>query len=139
MSDPRTRALTASRAHPSFGTIVRLSPSPKNRRSLNEPSVAFDRPQDEDPRFAQIMRVKNPKQRLRKFTDACKTRTVCPSSGTPQPQYRLEGMKITAEFKQRGEEDQLPEGGERKQIVTAERAYEILTVSYTHLTLPTKA
>ena len=29
------------------------------------------------------MRVKNPKQRLRKFTDACKTRTVCPSSGTP--------------------------------------------------------
>ena len=72
------------------------------------------------------MRVKNPKQRLRKLTDACKTRTVCPSSGTPQPQYRLEGMKITAEFKQRGEEDHLPEGGERKQIVTAERAYEIL-------------
>ena len=56
------------------------------------------------------MRVKNPKQRLRKFTDACKTKTVCPSSGTPQPQYRLEGMKITAEFKQRGEEDYLPEG-----------------------------
>ena len=89
-------------------------------------SASIDRPQDEDPRFAQIMRVKNPKQRLRKFTDACKTRTVCPSSGTPQPQYRLEGMKITAEFKQRGEEDHLPEGGERKQIVTAERAYEIL-------------
>ena len=73
---------------------------PKNSSVDVVPSI--DRPQDEDPRFAQIMRVKNPKQRLRKFTDACKTRTVCPSSGTPQPQYRLEGMKITAEFKQRG-------------------------------------
>jgi DNA-directed RNA polymerase II subunit RPB1 len=72
------------------------------------------------------MRVKNPKQRLRKFTDACKTRTVCPSSGTPQPQYRLEGMKITAEFKQRGEDDYLPEGGERKQVITAEKALSIL-------------
>ena len=49
-----------------------------------------------------------------------------PEQRHPQPQYRLEGMKITAEFKQRGEEDHLPEGGERKQIVTAERAYEIL-------------
>jgi len=81
---------------------------------------------NEDPRFAQLMRIKNGKQRLRKFTDACKTRTVCPSSGTPQPQYRLEGMKITAEFKQRGEDDYLPEGGERKQIISAEKALSIL-------------
>ena len=86
----------------------------------------FWRAQDNDPRFAQLMRIKNPKQRLRKFTDACKTKTVCPSSGTPQPQYRLEGMKITAEFKQRGEEDSLPEGGERKQVITAEKALSIV-------------
>jgi DNA-directed RNA polymerase II subunit RPB1 len=57
------------------------------------------------------MRIKNSKQRLKKFTDVCKTKSICPSSGTPQPQYRLEGMKITAEFKQRGEDDYMPEVG----------------------------
>ena len=80
---------------------------------------------DEDPKFAQLMRIKNPKNRLKKLTDACKTKTVCPYTGTAQPQYRLEGMKITAEFKQRDEE-LLPEGGERKVVVTAERALQIL-------------
>jgi DNA-directed RNA polymerase II subunit RPB1 len=80
---------------------------------------------DEDPKFAQLMRIKNPKNRLKKLTDACKTKSVCPYTGTAQPQYRLEGMKITAEFKHRDEE-LLPEGGERKVIVTAERALQIL-------------
>jgi DNA-directed RNA polymerase II subunit RPB1 len=80
---------------------------------------------DEDPKFAQLMRIKNPKNRLKKLTDACKTKTVCPYTGTAQPQYRLEGMKITAEFKHRDEE-LLPEGGERKVVVTAERALQIL-------------
>ena len=61
----------------------------------------------------------------KKLTDACKTKSVCPYTGTAQPQYRLEGMKITAEFKQRDEE-LLPEGGERKVVVTAERALQIL-------------
>ena len=72
------------------------------------------------------MRIKNNKQRLRKFTDACKTKTICPSTGTPQPQYRLEGMKITAEFKKLEEDDYLPEGGERKQVITPEKALNIL-------------
>ena len=82
--------------------------------------------QNEDPKFAQIMRIKNNKQRLRKFTDSCKTKTICPSTGTPQPQYRLEGMKITAEFKKLDEDDYLPEGGERKQVITPEKALSIL-------------
>ena len=72
------------------------------------------------------MRIKNNKQRLRKFTDSCKTKTICPSTGTPQPQYRLEGMKITAEFKKLDEDDYLPEGGERKQVITPEKALSIL-------------
>ena len=79
---------------------------------------------DEDPKFAQLMRIKNPKNRLKKLTDACKTKTVCPYTGTAQPQYRLEGMKITAEFKQ--PDGNSSGGGERKVVVTAERALQIL-------------
>ena len=70
---------------------------------------------DEDPRFRRS-RVKN-RSRLRKFTDACKTDGM-PSSGTPQPQYRLEGMnhrRVQAE----GEEI-LPEGASASSV-TAER------------------
>ena len=133
---PRPAAVSPDRVEPFESDVTppprpHLRPRPAARPEAHPtaPTPFFfllSAPQNEDPRFAQIMRVKNPKQRLRKFTDACKTKTVCPSSGTPQPQYRLEGMKITAEFKQRGEEDYLPEGGERKLVITAEKALSIL-------------
>ena len=35
-------------------------------------------------------------------------------------------MKITAEFKKLEEDDYLPDGGERKQVITPERALNIL-------------
>ena len=49
-------------------------------RSTHPPPLPSTPPQNEDPKFAQIMRIKNNKQRLRKFTDACKTKTICPST-----------------------------------------------------------
>ena len=78
-----------------------------------------------DARFNQIMRIQNPKHRLKKLTDACKTRTECPHTGTAQPSYRCEGMKITANF-EKCDEELLPDGGERKVVITAEKALQIL-------------
>jgi len=75
------------------------------------------------------MKIRNPKHRLKKFADTCKTKKICPSTGTPQPQYRLDGMKITAEFKVSADEEDsgmMSYGGERKIQVTAEMALKIL-------------
>ena len=74
------------------------------------------------------MKIRNPKHRLKKFADTCKTKKICPSTGTPQPQYRLDGMKITAEFKVSADEEDsgmMSYGGERKIQVTAEMALKI--------------
>lgn len=92
------------------------------------------------------MRIKNPKNRLRKILDACKNKTKCEGGdeidvqgqdsdqpvkksrggcGAQQPKISIEGMKMTAEYKaQRKKNDdpeQLPEPVERKQTLTAER------------------
>jgi DNA-directed RNA polymerase II subunit RPB1 len=42
-------------------------------------------------------------------------------TGNPQPQYRLEGLKITAEFpKLKGDEEQEQDNVERKQVRAGE-------------------
>jgi DNA-directed RNA polymerase II subunit RPB1 len=46
------------------------------------------------------MRIKNPKQRLKKFTDTCKTKTVCPSSGGGR--YKLNPVQLTHRLKAPG-------------------------------------
>lgn len=67
--------------------------------------------------------------RLRRFADACRTKTVCPDTGQPQPSFRMEAGKITAEYKERkrAEDDDEPvaDVGERKQPMSAERVHEI--------------
>jgi len=60
--------------------------------------------------------------------DACKSVQVCPETNQLQPAFRLEGGKITAEYRERkrGEEDEeLPDAAERKITMTAERVHEI--------------
>lgn len=70
-----------------------------------------------DPKFADLMRIKNPKSRLRAFVDACKTKTSCPETQQLQPQFRLDAGKIYAEYKERSADaDRLPEPADRKQV-----------------------
>uniref|UniRef100_A0A9I9D6E9 DNA-directed RNA polymerase subunit n=1 Tax=Cucumis melo TaxID=3656 RepID=A0A9I9D6E9_CUCME len=106
---------------------------------------------EEDPKFKQALRIKNPKNRLRKILDACKNKTKCEGGdeidvqgqdsdqpvkksrggcGAQQPKITIEGMKMTAEYKaqrkKNDDQEQLPEPVERKQTLTAERVLGIL-------------
>lgn len=92
------------------------------------------------------MRVRNPKNRLKKILDACKNKTKCDGGddidvsvqdsekpakksrggcGAQQPKLTIEGMKMIAEYKAQrkksDDQEQLPEPVERKQTLTAER------------------
>lgn len=92
------------------------------------------------------MKIKNPKNRLKKILDACKNKTKCEGGddldvqgqdteepvkksrggcGAQQPKLTIEGMKMIAEYKAQrkksDDQDQLPEPVERKQTLTAER------------------
>jgi DNA-directed RNA polymerase II subunit RPB1 len=100
----------------------------------------------EDHKFKQAMKIKNPKNRLKKILDACKNKTKCEGGddldvqgqdteepvkksrggcGAQQPKLTIEGMKMIAEYKAQrkksDDQDQLPEPVERKQTLTAER------------------
>lgn len=100
----------------------------------------------EDPKFKQALRIKNPKNRLRKILDACKNKTKCEGGdeidvqgqesdqpvkksrggcGAQQPKITIDGMKMTAEYKaqrkKNDDQEQLPEPVERKQTLSAER------------------
>lgn len=100
----------------------------------------------EDHKFKQALKIRNPKNRLKKILDACKNKTKCEGGdeinvqgedgeepvkksrggcGAQQPKLTIEGMKMIAEYKaQRKKSDdpeQLPEPVERKQTLTAER------------------
>jgi DNA-directed RNA polymerase II subunit RPB1 len=61
--------------------------------------------------------------------DACKTKHFCPETGQPQPSFRMEGGKITAEYRERkrnDEEEDLPSGPvDRKSVLTAEQVHTI--------------
>lgn len=102
-------------------------------------------PQD-DHKFKQAMRIRNPKNRLKKILDACKNKTKCEGGdeidvkgqesdepvkksrggcGAQQPKLTIEGMKMIAEYKaqrkRNDDQEQLPEPVERKQTLSAER------------------
>ncbi|KAL3624527.1 DNA-directed RNA polymerase II subunit rpb1 [Castilleja foliolosa] len=105
---------------------------------------------EEDPKFKQAMRIRNPKHRLRKILDACKNKTKCEGGdeidvqgqdserlkksrggcGAQQPKISIDGMKMVAEYKlqkkKSDDQDQMPEPVERKQTLTAEKVLSIL-------------
>ena len=107
----------------------------------------------EDTKFQQALKIKNPKNRLRRSYDACKSKKVCSGGedlegqdqqdteepvkkkggcGAQQPNITVDGMKMVAEFKttkkKNDEQDQLPEPVERKQILSAERVCTLLSL-----------
>ncbi|KAJ6413303.1 hypothetical protein OIU84_006156 [Salix udensis] len=106
---------------------------------------------EEDHKFKQALKIKNPKSRLKKILDACKNKTKCDGGdeidvqgqdneepvkksrggcGAQQPKITIEGMKMIAEYKAQrkksDDQEQLPEPVERKQTLTAERVLSVL-------------
>uniref|UniRef100_A0A803NGC0 DNA-directed RNA polymerase subunit n=1 Tax=Cannabis sativa TaxID=3483 RepID=A0A803NGC0_CANSA len=106
---------------------------------------------EDDHKFKQAMKIKNPKNRLRKILDACKNKQKCDGGdeidvqgqeteepvkksrggcGAQQPKLTIDGMKIIAEYKaarkKSDDQEQLPEPVERKQTLTAERVLSVL-------------
>ncbi|CAI9763520.1 unnamed protein product [Fraxinus pennsylvanica] len=106
---------------------------------------------EEETKFKQAMRIRNPKNRLKKILDACKNKTKCEGGdeinvqgqdfdepvkkarggcGAQQPKISIDGMKMIAEYKQskkkNDDQDQLPELVERKQQLTAEKVLSVL-------------
>jgi len=84
----------------------------------------------DDPRFKAAARVRNPQARLRAFLAACAGKKADDATGSPQPQYRVDGPKVWAEFPKArpgadGEGVGVPEV-ERRQELTAAKAHDIL-------------
>ncbi|KAH9322462.1 hypothetical protein KI387_017101, partial [Taxus chinensis] len=109
---------------------------------------------EDDHRFKQALKVKNPKHRLKKVLDCCKNKTKCEGGdvidedqgqdgddevkkkrqggcGAQQPKIYIDGMKIIAEYKAPRKkaddpEQLMPEPVERKQQLSAERVLSVL-------------
>ncbi|KAG9136952.1 hypothetical protein Leryth_013806 [Lithospermum erythrorhizon] len=106
---------------------------------------------EDDPKMKQAMRIRNPKNKLKKVYDACKNKTKCEGGdeidmqsqdteepikktrggcGAQQPKISIDGMKMVAEYKltkkKNDDQEQLPEPVERKQQLSAERVLSIL-------------
>ncbi|GLI67975.1 hypothetical protein VaNZ11_012311 [Volvox africanus] len=81
----------------------------------------------DDPKYAYGLRISDSEKRLRYFVHLCQGKKMDEATGNPQPSYRLDGLKIMAEFpKIKGDEEQEQDNVERKQELTAARALEIL-------------
>ncbi|KAL4361846.1 hypothetical protein GQ457_04G021960 [Hibiscus cannabinus] len=106
---------------------------------------------EDDHKFKQALKIKNPKNRLKKILDACKNKTRCEGGDeidiqgqdteepvkkrrggcdAQQPKITIDGMKMIAEYKaqrkKNDDQEQLPEPVERKQTLTAERVLSVL-------------
>ncbi|GAB2282886.1 DNA-directed RNA polymerase II subunit rpb1 [Dionaea muscipula] len=106
---------------------------------------------EDDHKFKQALKIKSPKQRLKKILEACKGKKKCEGGdemdvqgqqteepvkkrrggcGSLQPSFTIEGMKMIAEYKitkkKNDDQEQLPEPVERKQQLTAERVLSVL-------------
>ncbi|XP_078178379.1 DNA-directed RNA polymerase II subunit RPB1-like [Carex rostrata] len=107
---------------------------------------------EDDTRFKQALKIRNPKNRLKRIYDACKGKKRCAGGddidvqkeqdgdepvkksrggcGAQQPNITVDGMKMVAEFKapkkKSDENEQLPEPVERKQILSADRVLNVL-------------
>jgi hypothetical protein len=74
-------------------------------------------PTQDDPAYKQATRSRNPEARLRAFMHVCANKKECPYTSAPQPHYRLDGLKITAEFpKPKVDDDIMPDTIDRKQV-----------------------
>lgn len=105
----------------------------------------------DDHKFKQALKIRNPKNRLKKILEACKNKRKCEGGdsidvqdqddeepakksrggcGAQQPTFTIEGMKIIAEYKmtkkKNDEQEQLPEPAERKQQLSAEKVGDIV-------------
>ncbi|GER30894.1 DNA-directed RNA polymerase [Striga asiatica] len=96
---------------------------------------------EEDVKFKQAMKIRNPKSRLRKIVEECRKKSTCKTGsepeldseghlkktkggcGAPQPKISIDGMKMTAQYKP----EQKVEPVERKQQLSAEKVLNILT------------
>ncbi|KAK4393292.1 DNA-directed RNA polymerase II subunit RPB1 [Sesamum angolense] len=106
---------------------------------------------EEEPKFKQALRIRNPKNRLKKILDACKNKSKCEGGdeidvqgqdtdepvkktrggcGAQQPKISIDGMKMVAEYKiqkkKNDDPEQMPEPVERKQQLSAEKVLSIL-------------
>ncbi|CAA6666729.1 unnamed protein product [Spirodela intermedia] len=107
---------------------------------------------EEDSRFKQALKIRNPKNRLKRIYDACKSKRKCAGGdeidvqnqqdseeplkkarggcGAQQPNITIDGMKMVAEYKapkkKNEDQEQLPEPVERKQVLSAERVLSVL-------------
>ena len=98
-------------------------------------------------RFKQALKIRNPKNRLKRIYEACKSKRKCAGGdeidmqnqqdseeplkksrggcGAQQPNITIDGMKMVAEYKapkkKNEDQEQLPEPVERKQVLSAER------------------
>ncbi|KAI7750930.1 hypothetical protein M8C21_003095 [Ambrosia artemisiifolia] len=113
---------------------------------FNCSKILADEACNEDHKFKQAQKIRNPKNRLKKILDACKSKTKCEGGdeidsqnqdgdepvkksrggcGAQQPKITIEGMKMVAEYKlqkkKSDDTEQLPEPAERKQQLSAER------------------
>ncbi|KAF5837019.1 DNA-dependent RNA polymerase II largest subunit [Dunaliella salina] len=79
-----------------------------------------------DPKYQQGASIRSPEGRLRYFVSICNSKRIDEATGAPQPAYKYENMKIICEFAKPKNEEEQPDQGERKQELSAERAYEIL-------------
>ena len=100
----------------------------------------------EDYKFKQALRIRNPKNRLKKILEACKSKSTCEGGddiesvneegvktvkkghggcGSLQPTITIDGMIMVAEYKLPKKKNidlqQLPEPAERIQQLSAER------------------
>ncbi|MQM10300.1 hypothetical protein Taro_043192 [Colocasia esculenta] len=107
---------------------------------------------EDDSRFKQALKIRNPKNRLKRIYDACKSKKKCAGGdeidvqgqqdseepikkkrggcGAQQPNITIDGMKMVAEYKapkkKNDDQEQLPEPVERKQVLSAERVLSVL-------------
>ncbi|KAL2896712.1 DNA-directed RNA polymerase II subunit 1 [Bienertia sinuspersici] len=108
---------------------------------------------EEDHKFKQALKIRNPKSRLKGVLEACKDKRKCEGGdslsldvenedktepakkshggcGAQQPSFTIDGMKIIAEYKlakkKSNEQEQLPEPTERKQQLSAEKVHSVL-------------
>ena len=93
--------------------------------SFHSSKLLIDR---EDPYFALAQRVRRPEHRLKKMLSLCRSRSECPTTGMPQPTFKLDGLRIIAEFPAKRDKDldiPMAEAVEKKMNLSAEKVHEI--------------
>lgn len=72
----------------------------------------------DEPKYTYGLRISDSEKRLRYFVHLCQGKKLDEATGNPQPSYRLDGLKIMAEFpKIKGDEEQEQDNVERKQVL----------------------